>query len=408
VSAWLNIVGVGADGLSGLPSTSRTLVETADLIVGGTRHLEMVENGAARKVAWKFPLDGLVEEIKAARESRVVVLATGDPMAFGIGSTLARHFDTADMTILPAPGAFSLATARLAWPLHGCTCLTLHGRPLDLLNHHLHPGRRLLILSHDGETPAKIAALLRANGFADSRITVLENMGAESENRIAATAANWGVPRTADLNTVALECVAGPDARILPPVAGLPDDVFDHDGQMTKQVVRAATVAALAPLPGHTLWDLGAGCGSVAIEWLRAAQDVQGQGATAIAVERDAGRCAMAARNAARLGTPFLDIREAEIIATIDDLPAPDAVFIGGGLSSGGTALIEAAWARLAPGGRLASNVVTLEGERGLLDAHARYGGTLTRIAVSHADPVGGLTGWRPAMPVTQWSVVKS
>lgn len=406
MSAWLNIVGVGAEGLLGLPSASRTLVETADLIVGGDRHLQMVANGNARKIAWEFPLDGLVREIKAARESRVVVLATGDPMAFGIGSTLARHFDIADMTILPAPGAFSLAAARLAWPLHSCTCLTLHGRPLELLNHHLHPARRLLILSHDGTTPARIADLLRANGFGDSRMTVLENMGAESANQIAATAASWDAPQTADLNTVAIECVAAPGARILPPVAGLPDDAFQHDGQMTKRVVRAATIAALAPLPGQTLWDLGAGCGSVAIEWLRAAQDVQGQGATAIAVERDSARCAMAAQNAARLGTPFLEIREADIASAIDDLLDPDAVFVGGGLSSGG-APVEAAWGRLGSGGRMVANVVTLEGERSLLDAHAQYGGELTRIAVSHAEPVGGLTGWRPAMQVTQWSVTK-
>ena len=407
MTAWLNIVGVGADGLSGLPAASRALIETADLLVGGDRHLAMVENSSARKIAWEFPLDGLVQEITAARTRRVVVLATGDPMAFGIGSTLARHFDPNDMIILPAPGAFSLAAARMAWPLHGCTCLTLHGRPLELLNHHLHPGRRLLILSHDGTTPANIAGLLREAGFGPSRITVLEAMGGDDENRYESTADDGAMPSVQDLNTVAVECVAGPDARIYPHVPGLPDEAFVHDGQITKRIIRAATVAALAPLPGQTLWDLGAGCASVAIEWLRAAQDIQGQGAAAVAVERDAARCAMAAQNAARLGTPFLDIVHADTARAMSALADPDTVFIGGGLS-GDDELVDAIWERLQPGGRLVANVVTLEGERALLDAHARFGGELARIAVSHADPVGGLTGWRPAMPVTQWSSVKS
>ncbi|MBT3400748.1 MAG: precorrin-6y C5,15-methyltransferase (decarboxylating) subunit CbiE [Rhodospirillaceae bacterium] len=407
MSAWLNIVGVGADGLAGLPAASRTLVETAELIVGGDRHLAMVTNGSARKLAWEFPLDSLVQEITAARASRVVVLATGDPMAFGIGSTLARHFEPDDMTILPAPGAFSLAAARLAWPLHGCTCLTLHGRPLELLNHHLQPGRRLLILSHDGTTPESIAGLLRDAGFGPSRMTVLESMGGDDESKHVSTADDWATPSVQDLNTVAVECIAGPDARILAPVPGLPDDAFVHDGQLTKRIVRAATIAALAPLPGQTLWDLGAGCASVAIEWLRAAQDIQGQGATAIAVERDAERCTMAAQNAARLGTPFLDIVHANTAQAIPGMADPDAVFIGGGLS-GGDELVGTVWDHLRPGGRLVANVVTLEGERALLDAHALYGGDLARIAVSHADPVGGLTGWRPAMPVTQWSVTRT
>ncbi|MBO22840.1 MAG: cobalamin biosynthesis bifunctional protein CbiET [Rhodospirillaceae bacterium] len=406
MTAWLNIVGVGAEGLAGLAPASRTLVETAELIVGGDRHLEMVTNDAARKIVWEFPLDGLIGKLKAAHENRIVVLATGDPMAFGIGSTLARHFDPDDMTILPAPSAFSLAAARLAWPLHGCTCLTLHGRPLELLNHHLHPGRRLLILSHDGTTPAQIAELLRDAGFGASPITVLENMGAETETRRAARAADWSGARVEDLNTVAVECVAGPEARILTPVPGLPDDAFSHDGQMTKRVVRAATIAALAPLPGQILWDLGAGCGSVAIEWLRAAQNIQGRGARAVAVERDPKRCDMAARNAARLGTPFLEIIEGDIRTAMPGLPDPNAVFIGGSLSTD-AGLIDAAWDRLRPGGRLVANTVTIEGERALLGAHARDGGDLTRIAVSHADPLGELTGWRPAMPVTQWGATK-
>lgn len=406
MTGWLNVIGIDAGGLDGLAATARNLIERAELLVGGKRHLAMVANDNARKIAWEFPLDNIVAELTRAKNQRVVVLATGDPMSFGIGSTLARHFAPDDMTIHPAPGAFSLAAARLVWPLHACTCLTLHGRPLHLLHYHLLPNRKLLILSHDGGTPAQVADLLRETGFGPSKITVFENMGAANEAAHIGTAESWGTADIADLNTIAVDCHAGPEARYYPPVSGLPDDAFIHDGQLTKRIVRAATLAALAPLPGQYLWDLGAGCGSVAIEWLRAAQDVQGQGARATAVEQNPDRAAMIAQNAARLGTPFLDMATASIEESIETLDHPDAVFIGGGLST--PDLIETVFGRLKKNGRLVANVVTLEGEQALLAAYARHGGEMSRIAVSHADPVGGLTGWRPAMTVTQWALLKS
>jgi len=406
VSAWLTVVGLGADGPEALPPASRTMIENAELLVGGERHLGLVANGHCEKVAWGFPLDPTMETIAANRGRRVVVLATGDPMAYGIGSTLARHFTPEDMTIMPAPGAFSLAAARLAWPLDRCVCLTLHGRPLDLLAYHTQPGARLLILSHDGSTPAKVAARLAELGYGPSPITVLENMGAANEARHDGSAEAWPAIETADLNTIAVECIAGPDARAYPHVPGLPDEAFLHDGQLTKRIVRAATLAALAPLPGQHLWDLGAGSGAVAIEWLRAAQDAQGRGASAVAVERDPARAARIAENASRLGTPFLEIVTADIAAALPDLAPPDAVFIGGGLTTEG--VVETTWQALKPGGRLVSNAVTLEGEQVLASAHATFGGELSRIAVSHAEPVGDLTGWRPAMTVTQWSATKA
>ncbi|MBO6783087.1 MAG: precorrin-6y C5,15-methyltransferase (decarboxylating) subunit CbiE [Alphaproteobacteria bacterium] len=405
MSAWLHVVGLGADGVEGLAGPARSLVEHAELLVGGQRHLSMVRNDAAQKIVWEFPLDNIVSQIDAARDRRVVVLATGDPMSFGIGSTLTRHFAPEDMSILPAPGAFSLAAARLGWPLHACTCLTLHGRPLELLHFHLLPERRLLILSHDGSTPGRLADILRSAGFGPSILHVFENMGAADESVRHGIAQTWREDGIADLNTIGVECLPGPDARYHPPVPGLPDDAFVHDGQMTKRVVRAVTVSALAPMPDRYLWDLGAGCGSVAIEWLRAAQDVQGQGARATAVERDPDRAAMMAQNAARLGTPFLDIVTADISSTLADLDDPDAVFIGGGLADGD--LVDTAWARLRPGGHMVANAVTLEGEQALFRAHNAHGGELSRIAVSHAEPVGRLTGWRSAMPVTQWQAVK-
>jgi precorrin-6Y C5,15-methyltransferase (decarboxylating) len=406
MNGWLNVVGVGADGLEGVAPAARALIEGADLLVGGERHLSMVANGHAERRVWEFPLDDIVAAIRDAHGKRVVVLATGDPMAFGIGSTLARHFAADEMTILPAPGAFSLAAARLAWPLHGCTCLTLHGRPLELLNHHMLPGRRLLILSHDGTTPEQVAAALRNAGFEPSRISVFEEMGTPGETRRDGTAESWEPGPVRDLNTIGVECIVGAVARARAPVPGLPDDAFVHDGKLTKRIVRAATLAALAPMPGQYLWDLGAGCGSVAIEWLRAAQDVQGRGARATAVERDAGRGAMIATNASRLGTPYLDIVMSDIDRALPELDDPHAVFVGGGLTTPG--LIDTVLERLASGGRMVANAVTLEGEAVLLAAFAAHGGTLDRIAVAHADPVGGLTGWRPAMPVTQWALIKS
>ena len=409
MSAWLTVVGLGADGPGGLPPASRALIESAELLVGGERHLGLVDcpatGGHCEKLAWAFPLDATMETIAAHRGKRVVVLATGDPMAYGIGSTLARHFAPEDMAIVPAPGAFSLAAARLAWPLDRCVCLTLHGRPLDLLTYHVQPGARLLILSHDGSTPAKVAARLTELGYGPSQITVLQNMGAENEARCEGSAGAWPEIDIADLNTVAVDCIAGPNAQIYSHAPGLPDEAFLHDGQLTKRVVRAATLAALAPLPDQHLWDLGAGSGAIAIEWLRAAQDAQGRGASAVAVERDPARAARIAENASRLGTPLLEIITADIASALPHLTPPDAVFLGGGLSTEG--LVETAWQALKPGGRLVANAVTLESEQVLAGAHATFGGELSRIAVSHAEPVGARTGWRPAMTVTQLSVIK-
>ncbi len=405
MSAWLNVIGLGADGPEGLPPASRALIENAELLVGGERHLALVANGHCEKVAWSFPLDTTMEAIAAHRGRRVVVLATGDPMAYGIGSTLAREFDPEDLAVVPAPGAFSLAAARLAWPLDRCTCLTLHGRPLDLLAYHAQPEAKLLILSHDGSTPAKVAARLTELGYGPSRISVLQNMGAADEARHDGEAGAWPAVDIADLNTVAVDCIAEPSAQIYSHAPGLPDDAFLHDGQLTKRAVRAATLAALAPLPDQHLWDLGAGSGAVAIEWLRAAQNAQGRGASAVAVERDPARSARIAENASRLGTPFLEIVTADIASTLPNLNPPDAVFMGGGLSTDG--LVETVWRVLKPGGRLVANAVTLEGEQVLAAAHANLGGNLSRLAITHAEPVGGRTGWRPAMPVTQWTTVK-
>jgi precorrin-6Y C5,15-methyltransferase (decarboxylating) len=329
-----------------------------------------------------------------------VVLATGDPMWYGIGVTLARTLERDELVILPALSAFSLACARLGWPLAEVETLTLHGRPLDLINGVVYPGARVLALSEDGATPAQVAGRLAELGYGASRLVVLEHMDGPEERVVEGKAQDWAPERLADLNTIAVECVADAGTAARSRLPGLPDQAYRHDGQLTKRELRAVTLAALAPLPGELLWDVGAGCGSVAIEWLRGAR-----GARAVAIERDQGRRALMAENAAALGAPTLAVVAGEAPAALEGLEAPDAVFVGGGLSTDG--LLEACWAALGPGGRLVANAVTLEGEARLMAWRGQAGGELRRVAVSRAEAIGALTGWRPLKPVTQLAVVK-
>jgi precorrin-6Y C5,15-methyltransferase (decarboxylating) len=406
---WLAVIGIGEDGIAGIGPAARTLVETAELLVGGARHLAMVPpevlpGGRAELLVWRRPLADTLDDIAAWRGRRVTVLASGDPLWYGIGAVLTRRFPIDEMTIVPHPGAFSLAAARLGWAIEGCTTLTLHGRPLDNLRLHLFPGARVLLLSHDGDTPRRVAALLAETGWGPSRMTVFEHLGGEREAVLSDAAHSWGARRAADLNTIAIECVPGPGARPLSRLAGLPDAAFEHDGQLTKREVRAATLARLGPLPGETLWDIGAGCGSIAIEWLRAVGGNTG-GSTAIAIEHHEVRAAMIARNAALLGVPGLRIVAGSAPGALAGLPPPDAIFIGGGI--GGSGLLDEAWAALRPGGRLVANVVSIAGERAVTGWHARHGGELTRIAVNRAERIGAQHVWRPLMPVTQLFAAK-
>ena len=397
---WLAIVGIGADGIAGLNAAARTLVDTAEILVGGERHLAMVPSGGGERLTWQRPFSDTIGAIAARRGRRVVVLASGDPSWYGVGAVLARHFPIGEMTILPHPGAFSLAAARLGWAIADCAVLSLHGRPVDTLRLHLAPHRRLLLLSEDGTTPRAVAHLLTELGWGPTRLTVFEHLGGPREAMLSEEAQHWGERQSADLNTIALECRAGPEARPLSRFAGLPDDAFEHDGQLTKREVRAMTLAVLAPLPGERLWDVGAGCGSIAIEWLRAIE-----GGDAVAIERNPDRAAMIARNAAALGVPGLNIVTGTAPQVLAGLDAPDAVFIGGGISD--PELLPTAWDALRPGGRLVANIVSLAGERMLLDWQARYGGVLTRIAVSHVAPLGMQEAWRPLLPVTQLAATK-
>jgi precorrin-6Y C5,15-methyltransferase (decarboxylating) len=397
---WLSVIGIGEDGLIGLSAAARTLVETAETLIGGARHLAMVPPGNAEPLLWQRPLTDTLAAIAARRGSRVTVLASGDPLWYGVGSLLARHFPREEMTILPQPSAFSLAAARLGWPIADCAMLSLHGRPLDTLRLHLAPQRRALLLSEDGATPRQVARLLTELGWGPSRLTVFEHLGGSREAMLSDEAQSWDERQTADLNTIALECRPGPAARPLSRTSGLPDDAFEHDGQLTKREMRAITLASLAPLSGESLWDIGAGCGSVAIEWLRASED-----GVAVAIERQPDRAAMIARNAAALGVPCLRIVTGPAPQALAGLEPPDAIFVGGGI--GEPELLPALWKALRPGGRLVANVVSLAGERVLLEWQTRSGGMLTRIAVSRAEPLGTQQAWRPLLPVMQFAATK-
>ena len=400
MTPWLSIIGLGEDGLAGLTPTARALFDQAEVLIGGRRVFAMVPEDGRQRLSWPSPPSALIEEIAARRGQRVCVLATGDPLHYGIGVALAKAVPMDEMVVIPAPSAFSLACARLGWTVSEVEPLTLHGRPLAILHPAIQPGARLLLLSNDAATPDRVAELLCARGYGPSRMAVLEHMGGAKERRLDATAEAWQPGRAADFNTIAVDCIAGPDAALLPRSPGLPDEAFRHDGQMTKREVRAVTLSALQPVPGQLLWDLGAGAGSIAIEWMRSHRRCR-----AVAVERDADRIALIAGNAAALGTPGLEIVEGEAPGALDGLEAPDAAFIGGGLRADGN--FETCWDRLKPGGRLVANAVTVEGEQALARWRAELGGELTRIAISRAGAVGSYTGWRPLMPVTQLRAVK-
>ncbi|GGZ13578.1 precorrin-6Y C(5,15)-methyltransferase [decarboxylating] [Streptomyces inusitatus] len=398
----VTVVGIGADGWSGLPDGSRTALADAEVLIGGARQLDLLpERCTGVRVPWPSPLRPAVPALLAAHAGRrVAVLASGDPMHYGIGRALVEELGPAAVRVLPHPSSVSLAAARLGWPLEDTEVVTLVGRPSARLAAALHEGRRLLVLSAGAGTPAEVAALLRARGFGPSRIRVLEQLGGAREHTVEGTADDWPHPPGDPLNTIAVECRRAPDALRLGAVPGLPDTAYEHDGQLTKRHVRAATLGALAPAPGELLWDIGGGSGSIAIEWMRTHPSCR-----AVTVERDPVRAGRVAANADRLGVPGLRVVTGPAPAALAGLPVPDAVFIGGGLTAPG--LLDACWEALPAGGRLVANTVTLESEALLADRYRHYGGELIRLAVAHAVPVGAFTGWRQAMPVTQWAVVK-
>ncbi|MFP4607693.1 MAG: precorrin-6y C5,15-methyltransferase (decarboxylating) subunit CbiE [Thiohalospira sp.] len=396
---WLTLIGLGDDGPAGLAPRARERLAAAEAVFGGRRHLELLPEGAGQeRIPWPSPLEEAVPWLRARRGRPVAVLASGDPQWYGIGATLGRHFAPEEMEVVPAPSAFSLAAARMGWPLQSTRCLSVHARPLEAVRPWLHDGARLLVLGHDGATPAELAQLLTRAGFGPSTVTALEHLGGSAERRREAPAEAWPEPEVAALNTVAIDCRAGPGARPVAAVAGRPEADFEHDGAISKREVRAALLAHLAPGRGERLWDVGAGSGSVAVEWCLADPDN-----TAIAVEPRADRAERIRANAAALGAPAVACIQGRAPEALADLPPPDAVFIGGGLTR--TGLLAACLEALPPGGRLVASSVTVEGDAILAGALAEHGGELVRIAVDRAAPLGGLTGWEPLRPVTLWSL---
>ncbi|MCX2724222.1 precorrin-6y C5,15-methyltransferase (decarboxylating) subunit CbiE [Roseibium salinum] len=397
-SSWLTLIGTGEDGR--LAPGGGDVLARADIVYGGTRHLEMAGPLKAEKRNWPSPFSSVFGDLEKLKGRKVAVLATGDPMWFGIGSSLLKHFSADEMTILPSLSAFQLTAARMGWALQDAECLSVHGRPVDLLRAALYPGARIITLTSNADTPRQVADLLADEGYGRTRITVLEHLGGEKERIVSGTAENWSQD-VAPFHTLALEAVADPGIRFRARTPGLPDEAFRHDGKMTKQDIRAVTLAELRPCPGALLWDVGAGCGSVAIEWLRAADRTR-----AIGLEPHTERRQIAAENAAALGVPHLELIDAAAPEGLQGMPQPDAVFIGGGLTAPG--VIDTALQALGPGGRLVANAVTLESEAILLSAYQTLGGTLKKLSIHRADAIGGLTGWRPLMPVTQWSLTKA
>jgi precorrin-6Y C5,15-methyltransferase (decarboxylating) len=411
IAPWLSLVGIGADGLDGLGQSARDAVAGADVIIGGQRHFAFLpEEGPFEKITWPSPLQDLIDRLPEYRGKKLCVLATGDPFFFGIGNRLAEKIPIEEMQVYPAPSSFSLALARLGWPHSDACAVSLHGRPLRSLLPHLVNKVRLVMLTENRNSPNEIAALLEEEGFGDSILHVFSHLGGPEESHISLSAREFAAApppneiqniEIQDLNILAAELkedARGLQSHLLP---GIDDDRFRHDGQLTKREIRILTLAALMPRPGDLLWDVGAGAGSISIEWLCADPSLE-----AIAIERHEKRMDNLRANAEALGTPRLQGILGDAPACLTSLPVPDAVFIGGGLRN--PEMLETCWARLKPGGRLVANVVTLEGEGALQAFFAQNGGHLTRLQVSHVHQTGRLHGWRPGTPVTQLRITKT
>ena len=397
---WLAIVGIGEDGAEALSPAARCLIANAKLVIGGKRHLALADGlPKGERRVWSSSIADYIPAILSHRGKPVAVLASGDPYCFGVGTMLSAYVPAEETICVPAPSSLSLACGRLGWALDDVAMVSLCGRPIETLASSLQPNRRVLVLSANAATPAAVAGYLRPRGFERSTLHVLEALGGPHERIRSTTADRFGFNDIEALNLLAIEVKASPDAKVIPLASGLPDDTFEHDGQITKREIRAVTMSSLAPRAGELLWDIGCGSGSVAIEWL-----LRHQANRAIGIERDPLRAARAARNAAELGVPRLELVTEGALDALDKLVTPDAVFIGGG---GEPVLFEKVYAALKPGGRIVANAVTLDTESAVLAAQSRLGGTLTRVSVERLDAIGGKQAFRPAMTVTQWSAVK-
>jgi len=399
-AAAVTVVGIGDDGWDGLTETARAALQQAPMIVGSTRQLGLLPDLGVRRQPLPSPLLSQLDDLVASNPG-LCLLASGDPMLHGLGATLARRLGAGRLRVLPAVSSVALACARLGWAGHEVDVVSLVSRPVEVVLPAVQPGGRAIVLCRDGGTPAALARLLADRGWGDSELTVLEHLGGEAEQvtgPVRATALGDG--RYADLAVVALVGVPGREAVVLPRIPGLPDDAYESDGQLTRREARALALAALAPGPGQLLWDVGAGSGSIGIEWMRVDARCR-----AVAVERRQDRAERVRRNATNLGVPDLEVVCGDAPEVLPGLPGPDAVFVGGGVTADG--LLETCWERLEPGGRLVAHAVTIESEAVLHRWQRAVGGHLVRLAASHAGPLGGFTAWRPALPVTHWQVTR-
>ncbi len=397
----MTVVGVGADG--SLQPAAETLLREADVVLGGRRHLELVAPVAGQeRRPWPAPLGPALPALMAELRGRqVVALASGDPMLSGIGTTLVRTLGAEAVHVLPSISSVALARARMRWSAEESVVVTLVGRHEARVLREVAPGRRILVLTSGSHSASIVGRLLTETGHPDAVITLLGNLGTDTESRSTKTAQEWAAT-AADtvppLHVLAIEIPAGASAWRSSWVAGLPDEAFENDGQLTKRDLRASALARLSPAPGQHLWDVGAGAGSIGIEWMRAHPTCR-----TTAVEADPVRAARVARNATRLGVPDLRVVEGRAPDALAGLEPPHAIFIGGGATHPG--VLDACLAALRPGGRLVLHGVTLETESLLAEAYRTHGGELTRLAVETTHPVGTFTGWTPLRTVTQWSL---
>lgn len=398
-SKWLHIIGIGEDGIAGLSKDALLALAKADVIIGGKRHHELTKEIEAERIFWPSPFDVMIETIKSHKGKIVTVLVTGDPLWYSAGSKISKEFASSEINIYPQVSAFQWAAMRMGWSIAECDTLTIHGRAVENIAPYVAPNVQLLLLTKNKTSPRAVADLLVERGFGQSELTVLSHLGGSQEQRFDGLAQDWAhdVP---DFHVLAVKCIAGKGAKFFGRTGGLPDDAFEHDGQLTKRIIRSASITQLRPYQNALLWDVGAGCGSVAIEWMRAAR-----GAKAIAIEANEERSAMIAKNAILLGVPNLQQIEGSAPLALQGLPTPDAIFIGGGITS--DKLFDLAWNSLRDGGRLVANAVTLESESMLVSLHAKYGGSLDRIAVSEAVGIGRFNAMKPYMSVMQWAVTK-
>jgi precorrin-6Y C5,15-methyltransferase (decarboxylating) len=443
LSAWLNIVGVGERGVRQLPDNTRLILRYAETVLGPPRFLNDLEplihaanrdaqsspdqvalrglEAVARAllsdeddeagpttnlvdgrtlIEWEPPLEQMIAQVMKYRNTPTAILATGDPMWYGIGATLARQLRPEEFAIHPFPSAFQLAAAHLHWPLQSVATISLHGRPVENLHSHILPGNRILALATDRTTIDQVTEILANRGYGKSRVHTLENMGAAYERITAGNADSFDSRNVEDFYTIAIDCVADTEAPLFSTAPGLPDDAFQSYGQITKREVRAATIARLAPYPGALLWDVGAGAGSIAIEWMRAVRE-----AKAIAFERDGLRVQMLTLNASTLGAPGLEVVSGDAPESFADKPVPDAIFIGGEV--GNERLFDACWSKLRPGGRIVANAVTIEGEQALIARQEKHGGELTRMEIAVLDRIGSQRVFRPRLALVQWAAQK-